>query len=297
MSGSSPRGAWRGWVALAGLTALAPLMVVGWLIWSLAVADPAPADVTVTAAPAASADVGPVPHREPTGIQPQAGATADAGVPGLARPRSGATTRRGPSERARLPYGSLETDRRGWRQAGPNATPNPNATHGVAAQFDAVSCVAQSACPDGRPIAVNSAEKRTDFLHGLIDDRVSRVLLAIAADHRIVVNSARSSHPRLVQDRSGRHVDSNHAYGRAADITAVDGKRCERETAGRSYRTRWSNPLPRDAGPCAALAERVAGRPQWSRPTEVIFFWDVGGPAGVSLANHDDHVHVGFNAF
>ena len=53
----------------------------------------------------------------------------------------------------------------------------------------------------------------------------------------------------------------------------------------------------RDAGPCAALAQRVAGLPQWSRPTEVIFFWDVGGPAGVSLANHDDHFHVGFNAF
>ncbi len=269
------------------------MMVAGWLIWSLAVPGPAPADVTGSTAPVVRANLGPRPDI----VEPQVGATVDAAVPPDARPGSGATTRRRPADSARLPYGSLETDRPGWRQAGPNATPNPNATQGVAAQFDAASCVAQSACPDGRRIAVGSAEKRADFLRGLIDDRVSRVLLAIAAEHRIVVDSARSSHPRLVQDRSGRQVDSNHAYGRAADITAVDGKRCERETAGRSYRTRWSNPLPRDAGPCAALAEGVAGLPQSSRPTEVIFFWDVGGPAGVSLANHDDHFHIGFNAF
>lgn len=33
------------------------------------------------------------------------------------------------------------------------------------------------------------------------------------------------------------------------------------------------------------------------RPTETIFYFDAGNPSGVSLANHDDHVHVGYNAF
>ena len=200
-------------------------------------------------------------------------------------------------EPVRLPYGSLETNRPGWVQAGPEATANPNATAGLIDSFEAMSCVATTACPDGRPIALNTQDKREDFLRGLIDDRVTWLLISVASEHQIVVGSARSSHSRYVQDRSGRAVDSNHAYGRAADIMSIDGVPCKAETAGQSFTKGFDNPFPDTPGPCASLGAAINSLPSEDRPTEVIFYFDVGEPAGVAMENHDDHLHIGFNAF
>ena len=194
------------------------------------------------------------------------------------------------------PYGALQNER-GWVQSGPGATRAPNSTEAVVDAFARASCIAYSRCNDGRRIAVNTKEKRDDATNGLVDDRVLELLLEMSAGHEFVVMSFRSSHSPYVQDGSGRRIYSNHGFGRAADIQAVDGSQCATETAGKPYTGGFSNPPPGAPGPCLRLAREINAMGDALRPTETIFYFDAGEPSGVSLENHDDHVHVGFNAF
>ena len=207
-------------------------------------------------------------------------------------------TRSAPSTlRAGLPpYGALENER-GWVQSGPGATLAPNSTEAVVDAFARASCVGYSRCDDGRRIAVNTKEKRDDAINGLVDDRVLELLLELSAGHELVVMSFRSSHSPYVQDGSGRRIYSNHGFGRAVDIQAVDGSQCVTETAGKPYTDGFSNPPPSAPGPCLRLAREINSSGKALRPTETIFYFDAGGPSGVSLENHADHVHVGYNAF
>ena len=219
------------------------------------------------------------------------------------RARSKRRTRRSPTPTpagARR-YGSLAAPPPGWVQSGPDATTAPRRPdRALRSEFLASSCVAALACPDGRPIAVDTGEKRDDVRRGLLDQRIVAVLLDLAVRHDLAVMSFQSSHSAYVQDGSGRRVYSNHALGRAADIRAVDGQACVGETTGAGYRggsDGLSNPAPADGGPCLALAREINQLSAPVRPTETIFYFDVGAPSGVSLENHDDHVHVGFNSF
>jgi hypothetical protein len=187
--------------------------------------------------------------------------------------------------RFELRYGSDGTgDPPAWTQTGPDATRAPTSTPETIARFQASD-----------RIELVGAAKREEITRGLIDDRVLEVLLTLAERHFLTINSLRISHPQAVQDELGTPTDSNHVYGRAADISAVDGVPCKRETTGAEYHTLVDNPPPAQAGPCLALAYEAAAIT--GAPEEIIYFWRVPGPAGVSLPNHDDHVHVGFRSY
>jgi len=120
---------------------------------------------------------------------------------------------------------------------------------------------------------------QADLRAGIVDPRLTGLLLSIAAEHTIVVSSLSSGHS--LYTTSGNI--SAHSSGRAVDIAAVDGVSCD-DTHPRS--------------PCGRLAIQVAGITSPSVPAQVIYLFDPDGPGSVGFAmgDHDDHVHVGFGA-
>lgn len=189
-----------------------------------------------------------------------------------------------------LRYGSDQTgDPQPWVQSGPEATPAPNSSPEAIQAFKAVESA-------GRILLVGAA-KQEEIDRGLIDNRLLQLLTALARQHRLVVNSLRISHPVTVQDELGTPAPSNHVYGRAADISSVDGVPCARETAAAPYHTLLDNPPPANPGPCMRLAYEAAQMVGPDAPGEIIFYFRVPGPAGVSLPNHNDHVHIGFRNY
>jgi len=187
-------------------------------------------------------------------------------------------------------YGSsLDGDPSPWVQRGPDATPAPDSNGQTIARV-------MAATASGR-IGLVGAAKREEVTGGLIDDRLLRLLLVLSQRHRLTVSSLRVTHPENVQDRLGSAVPSNHVFGRAADIAAVDGVSCAAETRHARYRTVLDNPPPAHPGPCLSLAYEAAAVPGAFSPGEIIYYWRVPGPAGVSLQNHDDHVHLGYRSY
>lgn len=184
-------------------------------------------------------------------------------------------------------YGSDGTgDPTPWVQSGARATKAPTSTALTIAHFEQANA-------HGR-IQLIGAATVDEVRRGLIDDRVLGVLLALSERHRLQVNSLRVSHPRDVQDDLGTPTDSNHVFGRAADISAVDGVPCSRETRRAPYRTILDNPPPARPGPCLALADEASQLDGELAAGEIIFYWRVPGLSGVSMPNHDDHLHLGY---
>jgi hypothetical protein len=189
-----------------------------------------------------------------------------------------------------LRYGSDGTgDPRNWQQSGPHATKVPN--HDPSIVSHALAAIAT-----GR-LTIAGAATTAEIRTGLIDPRILRVLLDVSSRHTITVNSLRVSHPEDVQDRYGNPVRSNHSYGRSADISTVDGHACKTETSGQPYRSVNDNPPPRRPGPCMRLANELTRYTSELQIGEAIFYWRAPGPGGVSLKNHDDHVHIGYRHF
>jgi hypothetical protein len=187
-------------------------------------------------------------------------------------------------------YGSDGTgDPEPWLQSGANATRAPNSRPETIAAF-------QAAVAAGR-IRLVGAASGAEVARGLIDDRVLGMLLVLSQRHRLEVNSLRVSHPKSVQDDLGTPTSSNHIYGRAADISAVDAVPCIRESRRAAYRTVLDNPPPARPGPCLALAIEAAGIGGDVQAGEIIYYWRVPGPTGVSMPNHDDHVHIGYRHY
>jgi soluble lytic murein transglycosylase-like protein len=115
-----------------------------------------------------------------------------------------------------------------------------------------------------------------DLVNGLIDPRIVSLIGAITQEHELTISALRSDHSKLT---SSGNV-SNHYFGRAMDIAAVDGVPCT-DTAV-------------DA-PCANLARSLAYLPEPVHPTELIYCFDVDGPGeAFALPDHCDHVHAGF---
>lgn len=188
-------------------------------------------------------------------------------------------------------YGSDGTgDPPGWKQTGPDATRAPNSTAAQVAMF-------HQAEQAGR-IALAAPAQQQEIDRGLIDDRILALLVQASRTHTLQVNSLRLSHAATVQDELGTPAPSNHAYGRSADISAVDGVPCRRETTGAPYRTLLDNPVPPGPpGPCLRLALELEAVQGTLALGEVIYYWRVPGPTGVSLPNHDDHVHIGYRNY
>jgi hypothetical protein len=72
---------------------------------------------------------------------------------------------------------------------------------------------------------------------------------------------------------------SLHAFGRAVDISAVNGVPI----------TGHQNP----GGLTEHVLRRVLTLPDELQPSELISLFDLGGPS-FALADHYDHVHIGF---
>jgi membrane-bound lytic murein transglycosylase B len=116
-----------------------------------------------------------------------------------------------------------------------------------------------------------------DITSGALDPRIVALIGAITQQHQLTISSLRSDHSQYTVDGGV----SNHFYGRAVDIAAVDGVSCT-DTAV-------------DA-PCAQLGTTLAYLPAPVHPTELIYCFDLDG-AGPAFArsDHCDHVHAGYD--
>jgi Transglycosylase SLT domain len=115
-----------------------------------------------------------------------------------------------------------------------------------------------------------------DIQAGLLDQRITGLLALMTQEHQITITSLRSDHSQMTA--SGNV--SNHFYGRAMDIAAVDGVSCT-DTA--------------PTAPCAELGYQLAQLAEPLHPSELIYCFDLDGlgPA-FALADHCDHIHAGF---
>jgi hypothetical protein len=129
-------------------------------------------------------------------------------------------------------------------------------------------------------VELSNSLEMVDIQSGAIDSRVLGILGAISQQHTIRISALRSDHPKYA---SSGNV-SNHYYGRAMDIAAIDGVSCTDVSPD---------------GPCGTLARQLGALPPGQEPTELIYCFDPDGPAnpnGFARSDHCDHIHVGFDA-
>jgi len=129
-----------------------------------------------------------------------------------------------------------------------------------------------------QPNLVLSAEARGDLAASVVGPRVVRMLAALSADHRIAISVIKTGHSVFVE---GTDRVSNHYYGRAIDIYALDGA----DVASSNH---------------AALQLSLAimtSAPEL-RPDELGSPWPELGtfPGAFSDAGHQDHLHLGWRA-
>jgi membrane-bound lytic murein transglycosylase B len=118
---------------------------------------------------------------------------------------------------------------------------------------------------------------RQDLERGAIDPRIVGLIGAITQGHQITISALRSDHSMYTVEGNV----SNHYFGRAMDIAAVDGVPC-------------TDTDP--AAPCATLGRTLASLPAPAMPTELIYCFDLDGPGpAFARADHCDHVHVGYD--
>jgi membrane-bound lytic murein transglycosylase B len=116
-----------------------------------------------------------------------------------------------------------------------------------------------------------------DIQQGMIDPRILVLIAAISQEHTITISSLRSDHS--MHTTSGNV--SNHFFGRAVDIAAIDGVSCT-DVAPDS--------------PCGEMVRALAILPEGPRPTELIFCFDADGPGpAFAAADHCDHIHAGYD--
>ena len=117
---------------------------------------------------------------------------------------------------------------------------------------------------------------RQDVENGVIDQRVLQVLEILSQRYQISVSVLKSGHSPYV---SGTTSFSNHYFGRAVDIYAVNGANV--------------SPVNLHAKLLSLLLSQF---PDQLRPSEVGSpFYDILYPGAFSDASHRDHVHIGFD--
>jgi hypothetical protein len=116
-----------------------------------------------------------------------------------------------------------------------------------------------------------------DIQQGAIDPRVIGLIAAITQDHTMTISALRSDHS---QNTAGGNV-SNHYFGRAVDIAAIDGVPCTDVSVD---------------GPCGTMVRTLAALPPDQMPTELIFCFDADGPGpAFAAADHCNHIHAGWD--
>jgi hypothetical protein len=116
-----------------------------------------------------------------------------------------------------------------------------------------------------------------DIANHVADQRLVSLLAWIAQRHRIVVTIIRTGHAKYV---AGTHKISNHWYGRAATISAVDGESVRHSSHAAA--TLWDE---LQSAP-AAIRPVEIGAP-WSNPDDPRWFTGPG---------EKKTIHVGFDA-
>ena len=121
---------------------------------------------------------------------------------------------------------------------------------------------------------------RADVKAGLVDPRLLGTLVFMSKKFPIEVSTLRTGHSRYV---SGTSRESNHYFGRGADISKVDG-----------------SPVTRSNQAALALANYLLTLPGDVRPTELGSPWTGDGSGAdvevFSDEGHDNHLHIGFDA-
>jgi membrane-bound lytic murein transglycosylase B len=126
-------------------------------------------------------------------------------------------------------------------------------------------------------LTLSNSLELNDITSGALDPRIVSLLGAITQEHQLTISSLRSDHSQYTVEGGV----SNHYYGRAMDIAAVDGVSC-------------TDVSP--AAPCAELATTLAYLPEPAHPSELIYCFDVDGPgAAFARTDHCDHVHAGYD--
>jgi len=124
-----------------------------------------------------------------------------------------------------------------------------------------------------------SAAARADLAHGLVDARMVTTLAGLLARHTLTVSGFKTGHPVNVVTHHGLSAEvSNHHYGRAADITAVDGA-----------------PVSRRNTAARALVLQLKASVFSGRRPEIGQPWpDLVGDGVFTNAVHQGHLHLGF---
>src|SRR3954449_10220256 len=118
------------------------------------------------------------------------------------------------------------------------------------------------------------ADGIADLRAGRIDPRVMSVLDRLSHEHHLTISAMRSDHGRLT---SGGSV-SNHAYGRAVDIAAIDGR-----------------PVTPDNDVARRIAIELSHLDPSIRPTEIGSPWSLPGAADFPDAEHQNPLHIGYD--
>jgi hypothetical protein len=113
-----------------------------------------------------------------------------------------------------------------------------------------------------------------DLRAGRIDARIIAVLEEVSRRHRVTVSAMLSDHGV----RTAGGSISNHHFGRAADIAAIDGQ-----------------PVSPGNAAARALAESLLRLDPAIRPTELGSPWALGDPAAFTDGDHQDHIHVAYD--
>jgi hypothetical protein len=135
----------------------------------------------------------------------------------------------------------------------------------------------------GRAVLVHAGvfvrnEDMSDLAQLRVDPRLLMTLLALATRYRLAGVGPFTRHSYYV---AGTTRVSNHVFGRAVDIGTVDGALVRRDNAA-----------------AHALVVDALGLPADIRPDEVLSPWamQVGHARGLTNADHQDHVHIGFDS-
>lgn len=124
------------------------------------------------------------------------------------------------------------------------------------------------------PRIVLSEYARADLVAGRVDPRLAAVLLQAAERAPIAISVLQTGHAYLT---AGGSV-SNHAFGRGADIASVGGE-----------------PVGPDNAAARELVLALGALPPEIRPTELGSPWAIDAPAYFTDADHQGHLHVGFD--
>jgi hypothetical protein len=126
-------------------------------------------------------------------------------------------------------------------------------------------------------LALSNELELADIKGGALDPRIMALLALITQHHQITISALRSDHSEM----TAAGGVSNHFFGRAMDIAAVDGVSCT-ETA--------------PSAPCAQLGYALAQMSEPLHPSELIYCFDLDGPGpAFALPDHCNHVHAGFD--